>query len=89
MNNTCHCSGPVLGDWNSGKIKYFTHPPETVAGDIASEIVSEFAKEFSLDTLDMDNDMDTLPVVRPRYGARSQVSSYLTVAFYLTVNDDI
>jgi nuclear GTP-binding protein len=66
----------VLNDWNSGKIKYFTHPPETVAGDIASEIVSEFAKEFSLDTLDMDNDMDTLPVVRPRYGARKGNTVY-------------
>lgn len=55
----------VLGDWNSGKIKYFTHPPETVAGDVSAEIVSEFAKEFSLDTLDQAEDMDTLPVVRP------------------------
>jgi nuclear GTP-binding protein len=76
MNNTCPVLWPVLGDWNSGKIKYFTHPPETVAGDIASEIVSEFAKEFSLDTLDMDNDMDTLPVVRPRYGARKGNTVY-------------
>ena len=56
----------VLGDWNSGKIKYFTHPPEKVEGLVASEIVSVFAKEFSLDTLDQANDMDTLPVVRPR-----------------------
>lgn len=36
----------VLGDWNSGKIKYFTHPPETVSANLGAEIVSQFAKEF-------------------------------------------
>merc|ERR1712168_1206941 len=33
----------VLTDWNSGKIKYFTHPPETVVGAVSSEIVNEFS----------------------------------------------
>merc|ERR1711874_513861 len=57
----------VLNDWNSGRIKYFTHPPETVAANISSEIVREFAAEFSLDDLEAveENDMDTLPAVRP------------------------
>lgn len=56
----------VLNDWNSGKIKYFTHPPEvTSTDDISAEIVTEFAKEFQLDDLDkMDaEDMDSLPTV--------------------------
>jgi len=57
----------VLNDWNSGRIKYFTHPPESVAADISSEIVTEFAAEFSLDDLAKveEDDMDTLPNVRP------------------------
>jgi len=59
----------VLNDWNSGKIKYFTHPPETKdeSCEISAEIVTEFAKEFKLDDLDkMDaEDMESLPTVLP------------------------
>jgi len=58
----------VLGDWNTGKIKYCTHPPEsTQSSGATSEIVAEFAKEFSLDELKHGEirDMDTLPSVRP------------------------
>jgi len=56
----------VLGDWNTGKIKYFTHPPE-VRGTISSEIVQEFSKDFSLEDLEKveEMDMSTLPMVRP------------------------
>lgn len=59
----------VLNDWNSGKIKYYTHPPETVTKEthVSSEIVATFAKEFSLDDLDkMDQeDMTSLPSLNP------------------------
>jgi len=56
----------VLGDWNTGKIKYFTHPPEA-RGNISSEIVEEFSKDFSLEDLETVEKMDiaTLPMVRP------------------------
>jgi len=56
----------VLGDWNTGKIKYFTHPPE-VRGNISSEIVQEFSKDFSLEDLEKveEMEMSTLPLVRP------------------------
>jgi len=56
----------VLGDWNTGKIKYFTHPPEA-RGNISSEIVQEFSKDFSLEDLEAVEKMDiaTLPMVRP------------------------
>jgi len=56
----------VLGDWNTGKIKYFTHPPEA-RGNISSEIVQEFSKDFSLEDLETVEKMDiaTLPMVRP------------------------
>ncbi|XP_020291899.1 guanine nucleotide-binding protein-like 3 homolog isoform X2 [Pseudomyrmex gracilis] len=37
----------VLDDWNSGKIRYYTKPPEQPACEhISAEIVSEMGKEF-------------------------------------------
>lgn len=41
----------ILNDWNSGKIKYYTVPPEEndVDSTISTQIVSTFAKEFELD----------------------------------------
>merc|ERR1719507_44596 len=65
----------VLNDWNCGKIKYFTHPPEeeksvTAENEVVmkeAEIVSEFAKEFSLDDFNLvkmeSDDMENLPNV--------------------------
>merc|ERR1740128_141974 len=57
----------VLNDWNTGKIKYCTHPPEEEKGGQESEIVSTFATEFSLDELERGEKMDlqNLPLVRP------------------------
>merc|ERR1712212_734592 len=59
----------VLNDWNSGKIKYFTLPPETETKEthVSAEVVSAFAKEFSLENLDkMDqDDLNDLPAVQP------------------------
>jgi len=56
----------VLGDWNSGKIKYCTHPPEEEK-QTSSEIVTQFASEFSLNELERGEKMDlqNLPLVRP------------------------
>merc|ERR1719312_1361310 len=56
----------LLADWNSGKIKYFTHPPEQqVESSLGVEIVTQFAEEFSLDKLDQSEEMDTLPALKP------------------------
>jgi len=55
----------LLGDWNSGKIKYFTHPPETLESNLGAEIVSQFATEFSLDAVDQTDEMKYLPNVKP------------------------
>ena len=67
----------VLNDWNCGKIKYYTYPPEddqkiTCANDLSMEdaqIVSEFAKEFNLDDLNIvkmeSDDIENLPNVLP------------------------
>ena len=59
-------SPQVLGDWNSGKIKYCTHPPEEER-QTSSEIVTKFASEFSLNELEKGEKMDlqNLPLVRP------------------------
>merc|ERR1712156_400268 len=56
----------VLGDWNTGKIKYCTHPPEEEK-QTSSEIVTQFATEFSLDELERGEKMDlqNLPLVTP------------------------
>jgi len=57
----------ILADWNSGKIKYYTHPPEEVESALAAnaQIVAQFAEEFSLDQLNQKDEMDTLPALMP------------------------
>ncbi|KAF7633367.1 CP-type G domain-containing protein [Meloidogyne graminicola] len=42
----------VLNDWNSGKLRYFTEPPEQqIISEFQPELVAEFNKEFDLDNL--------------------------------------
>jgi nuclear GTP-binding protein len=38
----------VLSDWNSGKIPYYTAPPQTIATTVATEavLVNSFGREF-------------------------------------------
>merc|ERR1711879_277492 len=56
----------VLQDWNSGKIKYPTHPPEKKS-ESTSQIVTEFSNDFSLEDLEIVEKMEisNLPNVRP------------------------
>lgn len=43
----------LLNDWNTGKIKYCTQPPETdAAAHISASIVSSEAREFEVDNFD-------------------------------------
>jgi len=58
----------ILGDWNTGKIKYFTHPPEQSSPEsfLGAEIVEQFASEFDLKDLDNKMDLNELPNVKPR-----------------------
>ncbi|KAK6027454.1 hypothetical protein OSTOST_06517, partial [Ostertagia ostertagi] len=50
----------VLHEWNSGKLRYYTLPPEDTASasapetGVSAEIVSQFSKEFDIDGLDDD-----------------------------------
>ncbi|XP_063792113.1 guanine nucleotide-binding protein-like 3-like protein [Pseudophryne corroboree] len=47
----------ILTDWVSGKISYFTHPPEThtLPTHISAEIVAEMGKAFDFEALELDN----------------------------------
>uniref|UniRef100_A0A914XAX7 Guanine nucleotide-binding protein-like 3 homolog n=1 Tax=Plectus sambesii TaxID=2011161 RepID=A0A914XAX7_9BILA len=48
----------VLNDWNGGKLRYYTEPPEeTTETPAAATLVNEFAKEFDLDALDEDQSL--------------------------------
>lgn len=61
----------ILHDWNIGRIKYFTCPPETFSPTVHLDaaIVGDMAKEFSLDDADFQkkemNDIEQLPFIRP------------------------
>lgn len=41
----------VLRDWNNGKIRYYTHPPEMTSTHVGAEFVSQMGKEFDIDAL--------------------------------------
>ncbi|WKX94254.1 hypothetical protein Q1695_011479 [Nippostrongylus brasiliensis] len=48
----------VLHEWNSGKLRYYTQPPEESSSSaapesaVSAEIVSQFSKEFDIESLD-------------------------------------
>ncbi|OTF70694.1 hypothetical protein BLA29_012703, partial [Euroglyphus maynei] len=41
----------VLHDWNCGKLKYYTIPPEKLTSTIDVKLVNEIAKEFDLNDM--------------------------------------
>eukprot|EP00117_Sycon_ciliatum_P048531 scpid66020/ scgid34544/ Guanine nucleotide-binding protein-like 3-like protein len=47
----------VLKDWNSGAIKFFTHPPEqsTLPAHLSAQVVSSWGKEFDMASLLKDD----------------------------------
>ncbi|XP_067833889.1 guanine nucleotide-binding protein-like 3-like protein [Heptranchias perlo] len=57
----------VLSDWTSGKICYFTHPPEThtLPTHISAEIVAELGKEFDIEELEKGNQEALTMVTSP------------------------
>lgn len=47
----------MLNDWNSGKLRYHTEPPENnndLSDILSSDVLSSFSKEFDLDGLESD-----------------------------------
>ncbi|XP_029678212.1 guanine nucleotide-binding protein-like 3 homolog isoform X2 [Formica exsecta] len=47
----------ILEDWNSGKIRYYTVPPEQPICHISAEIVSQIAKEFDIENFATEEKM--------------------------------
>ncbi|XP_070153322.1 guanine nucleotide-binding protein-like 3 homolog [Polyergus mexicanus] len=47
----------ILEDWNSGKIRYYTVPPEQPICHISAEIVSQIAKEFDIENFAAEEKM--------------------------------
>ena len=41
----------VLRDWQSGKIRFYTMPPERTEKVMSSKVVTQWAKEFNLDSI--------------------------------------
>ncbi|KAG5897472.1 hypothetical protein JTB14_031098 [Gonioctena quinquepunctata] len=64
----------LLEDWNNGKIKYHTLPPEEKAEDvhISAAIVSEAAKEFDLDSFET-METDVLNKIEKESGPKTNV----------------
>ncbi|ULU04437.1 hypothetical protein L5515_013446 [Caenorhabditis briggsae] len=58
----------VLNDWNTGKLRYYTHPPEagSVKDDtsVPVEVVTQFSKEFDIDAIadDQNQIIEGLPM---------------------------
>ncbi|XP_053552218.1 guanine nucleotide-binding protein-like 3-like protein [Bombina bombina] len=72
----------VLTDWVSGKISYFTHPPEThtLPTHISAEIVTEMGKAFDFEALEMDNKESLSKVQSAPQGIALEVSGLTTGA---------
>lgn len=49
----------VLQDWNCGKIKYYTLPPDNASSTISAEIVSQMSKEFNVNDFVYEELMNT------------------------------
>ncbi|KAK0166801.1 hypothetical protein PV327_004284 [Microctonus hyperodae] len=55
--NTLAAARSVLNDWNSGKIKYYTVPPEITSSEISTEIVSQLGEEFDIEKFENEQKM--------------------------------
>lgn len=64
----------LLDDWNRGKIKYYTLPPEEPSENvhISSKIVSEIAKEFDLDNFEQ-METDTLNTLEEEHKKQESI----------------
>lgn len=60
----------LINDWNSGKIKYYTHPPEEFKKSIhiGAEIVSEMGEAFNISLIEEQMELDKAPELFPSQG---------------------
>ncbi|XP_054713135.1 guanine nucleotide-binding protein-like 3 homolog [Uloborus diversus] len=57
----------LINDWNSGKIKYYTHPPEQYKPyiHVDAEYVAEMGKAFDISAMEEQMELDKAPEVLP------------------------
>ncbi|KAM9325451.1 guanine nucleotide-binding protein-like 3-like protein [Gastrophryne carolinensis] len=79
----------VLTDWVSGRISYFTHPPEThsLPTHISAEIVTEMGKAFDFEALEMDNHESLTKIQSAPQGIAMEVSGLTTGTAHEEVED--
>lgn len=60
----------LINDWNSGKIKYYTHPPEEFKQSIhlSAEYVTEMGKAFDISIMEEQMELDKAPEIFPSQG---------------------
>merc|ERR1712198_602784 len=66
----------VVEDWNTGKIRYYTQPPEehTLSHHLTAEIVTSMSSAFDLTQVE---DLQTLTLSKLKARTRPRKSSYL------------
>uniref|UniRef100_A0A0A9YF83 Guanine nucleotide-binding protein-like 3 homolog n=1 Tax=Lygus hesperus TaxID=30085 RepID=A0A0A9YF83_LYGHE len=79
----------LINDWNRGKIRYFTLPPETEDSHVRSAIVEEMSKEFDLDRI-TKMEVDMLEELEPprRHALAFNVPSDGTMAEAMDDDND-
>ncbi|XP_017752183.1 PREDICTED: guanine nucleotide-binding protein-like 3 homolog [Eufriesea mexicana] len=55
--DTLAAARSIVTDWNSGKIRYYTVPPEQPNCHISAEIVSQLSKEFDIESFATEEKM--------------------------------
>lgn len=55
--DTVAAARSILDDWNSGKIRYYTVPPEQPVCHISAEIVNQMVKEFDIENFAVEEKM--------------------------------
>ncbi|XP_006615063.1 guanine nucleotide-binding protein-like 3 homolog [Apis dorsata] len=55
--DTIAAARSILEDWNSGKIRYYTVPPEQPDCHVSAEIVSQISKEFDIESFAAEEKM--------------------------------
>lgn len=64
----------LINDWNSGKIKYYTHPPEQFQQSIhvSAEYVSEMGKAFDVSLMEEQMELEKASELLPSQGVATK-----------------
>lgn len=78
----------LINDWNNGKIKYYTHPPEEFKQSvyISAEYVAEMGKAFDISLMEEQMELEKAPELFPSQGV---VAKPAEPTEGLVINEDI